>query len=150
MKKKDIFFGLAFFFIDRITKLVALSFYKEPFEINRYLSFWLTYNRGVSFSFLSSETLLFFMGISLFVLLITILLAMHTYKEWLKNKNITGELWVLIGSFSNLLDRFHYGAVIDFILFHYKEWSFAIFNIADIAIVLGVVIMGYHSVISQE
>ena len=133
-----------------MTKLGALSLYKEPFEVNSYLSFWLTYNRGVSFSFFSSDSLFFFIALSLFILLITLSLAAHTYKEWLKNNTITGELLVLIGSFSNLLDRFFYGAVIDFILFHYKEWSFAIFNIADIGIVLGVALMAYHTLSSQE
>ena len=150
MKRKLISFCAAFFFIDRMTKLGALSLYKEPFEVNSYLSFWLTYNRGVSFSFFSSDSLFFFIALSLFILLITLSLAAHTYKEWLKNNTITGELLVLIGSFSNLLDRFFYGAVIDFILFHYKEWSFAIFNIADIGIVLGVALMAYHTLSSQE
>ena len=150
MKRKLISFCAAFFFIDIMTKLGDLSLYKEPFEVNSYLSFWLTYNRGVSFSFFSSDSLFFFIALSLFILLITLLLAAHTYKEWLKNNTITGELLVLIGSFSNLLDRFFYGAVIDFILFHYKEWSFAIFNIADIGIVLGVALMAYHTLSSQE
>ncbi len=142
-------FCVAFFSIDRITKLGALLFCTEPLEVNSYLSFWLTYNRGVSFSFFSSDTPIFSRALLLGILLITVLLAAHTYKEWLKNNTITGELFVLIGSFSNLLDRFFYGAVIDFILFHYKEWSFAIFNIADVGIVLGVALMGYYSLRTQ-
>ncbi len=150
MKKVLLFTILLLFFFDRITKLWALSCCIEPFEATNYLTFLLTYNRGVSFSLFSSPDTTLFILVSLFSAFITLLLGIYTYRAWLQNKNITGELLVCVGSCSNLLDRFFYGAVIDFILVHYKTWSFAIFNIADSAIVLGVGIMAYHIFFIQE
>ncbi len=48
---------------------------------------------------------------------------------------------VIAGSVSNILDRVVYGGVVDFIHVHINGWSFAVFNIADVAIVVGVCIM---------
>jgi signal peptidase II len=45
------------------------------------------------------------------------------------------------GALSNALDRALYGAVADFFHFHWGDWSFYIFNLADTAISLGVVLL---------
>jgi signal peptidase II len=45
------------------------------------------------------------------------------------------------GALSNALDRLLYGAVADFFHFHWQDWSFYIFNVADMAITLGVVLL---------
>jgi signal peptidase II len=45
------------------------------------------------------------------------------------------------GAASNAVDRILYGAVADFFHFHWGEWSFYIFNIADMAITLGVLLL---------
>ena len=39
----------------------------------------------------------------------------------------------------NVLDRLRFGAVVDFIHFHVGGWSWYVFNVADAAIVCGVV-----------
>ncbi|MFP3520005.1 signal peptidase II, partial [Pseudomonas sp. SIMBA_077] len=41
------------------------------------------------------------------------------------------------GALGNLFDRFLYGHVIDYILFHTETWSFAVFNLADSFITVG-------------
>lgn len=46
---------------------------------------------------------------------------------------------VVSGALGNLLDRFLYGSVVDFLLIHWKtEWYYPAFNVADIAITFGV------------
>lgn len=45
------------------------------------------------------------------------------------------------GAFSNAIDRLIWGAVADFFHFHWGGWSFYIFNIADVAITLGVLLL---------
>jgi signal peptidase II len=45
------------------------------------------------------------------------------------------------GALSNALDRWLYGAVADFFHFHWEDHSFYIFNLADTAITLGVVLL---------
>jgi len=45
------------------------------------------------------------------------------------------------GALSNALDRLLYGAVADFFHFHWGSWSFYIFNLADMAITFGVILL---------
>lgn len=46
------------------------------------------------------------------------------------------------GALGNYIDRLRYGYVIDFLDFHYKEqWSYPAFNVADSAIVCGVILL---------
>jgi signal peptidase II len=46
---------------------------------------------------------------------------------------------ILAGAFGNFIDRAFLGYVIDFIHFYYNDWHFAIFNVADSCITLGVI-----------
>lgn len=45
------------------------------------------------------------------------------------------------GAAGNYIDRLRFGYVIDFLDFHYREWSYPAFNVADSAIVSGVGIL---------
>jgi signal peptidase II len=57
---------------------------------------------------------------------------------------------VLGGAIGNVIDRSLYGYVVDFLLFHYKEWSYPAFNVADSAITCGVVFILYDSLILEK
>jgi signal peptidase II len=48
---------------------------------------------------------------------------------------------VLGGAVGNMIDRISAGYVIDFLIFHYKEWYFPAFNVADIAITVGAIML---------
>src|SRR5579871_6004152 len=50
---------------------------------------------------------------------------------------------LLAGILGNLFDRFFHGYVIDFISFQYNGWQFPVFNLADAAISVGAVLMGF-------
>jgi signal peptidase II len=50
---------------------------------------------------------------------------------------------VLAGAIGNLIDRLHYGEVIDFLDFHLFSYHWPAFNIADSAITIGVILLGY-------
>jgi signal peptidase II len=57
---------------------------------------------------------------------------------------------VLGGAIGNVIDRMAYGYVVDFILFHYEEWSYPAFNIADSAITCGVALILYDGLILEK
>ena len=44
---------------------------------------------------------------------------------------------IIAGALGNLVDRLLFGYVIDYILFHTDNWSFAVFNLADSLITIG-------------
>jgi signal peptidase II len=53
------------------------------------------------------------------------------------------------GALGNALDRALHGAVADFVHLHWGTWSWYIFNVADIAIVAGVVVLLYDAVLGS-
>lgn len=130
---------------DRMTKWWALTVAcQSPVSVvGDYLSCMVTYNRGVSWSLLSNDSLFGFWIVAILVIGVIVALLMHMLRAYQQNNRIVGELLVLGGAVSNLYDRFMYDGVIDFITLRYGEWTFPIFNIADIAIVCGVLIMLY-------
>jgi len=53
------------------------------------------------------------------------------------------------GALGNALDRALYGAVVDFALLHWGEWRWYVFNIADAAIVAGVIGLLYDAFLAR-
>ena len=49
------------------------------------------------------------------------------------------------GAIGNGIDRIFRGAVVDFVLLHWQDWRWYVFNVADAAIVLGVALLLYDS-----
>lgn len=127
--------------IDRLTKWWALHNAVEPVLINSFLRFELTYNRGISFGMFHSENDIVFFIVSGLIALITLAISYYAYNQYIQNKNILGFVMVIAGSIANSIDRMLHGGVIDFICVLYKGWSFPIFNIADISIVVGAFII---------
>lgn len=127
--------------VDRISKSLIMYAGITVCKVTAWLSWCLHYNRGVSWSFLHAEDTLPFVFVSLLVAFITGIVAWQAYTHLHRGYPIYGQLMVVAGSCSNLFDRAVYGGVIDFIHIHIGDWSFAVFNIADVAIVLGVCIM---------
>ena len=127
--------------LDRVTKLYALEHFGVEQKVFQFLSFELVINRGISWGILNSSSTFTFLCVVLLTLLVTCALGIYAYRRILQGYTIVGELLVFTGSLSNILDRVLYNGVVDFILVHIQSWSWPVFNIADSAIVLGVVCM---------
>ncbi len=124
--------------VDQLTKIWAEnSLDLHHFvEITSFFNLFLTYNKGVSFSFLSSDTTYGPFLLSALSIAICIGLIVWLYKE--KNKCIQyGLAFVLGGAIGNVIDRIRIGSVVDFIDFHYQTYHWPAFNIADTAICFG-------------
>jgi signal peptidase II len=139
------------FVIDRLTKWWAVSFLcQKPLAIwGNAISCLITYNKGVSWSLLAFDGATSFWIIGFLVCGVIFLLVWHIYVQYRQEHAIYGELLVLGGALSNFYDRFLYGGVVDFILLQYGNWSFPVFNCADIAIVCGVLLMMYEATITR-
>lgn len=127
-------------FADRITKFFALRML-APIEINPFISLDFMLNRGISWGMFHESGDTVFNVVSCVVIIITAILAGIAYYRYNQGKLILGELLVLCGAISNLVDRAVYSGVIDFVVVHYNEWSFPVFNVADVYIVVGISIM---------
>ena len=126
--------------LDRFTKSWMVQS-PGPHCVNNIVSFCLSVNRGVAWSLFSSESTFVFVHVSLLIALFIGVLSVYTIIRYLNHYSVMGEVLVLAGALSNMLDRFLYSGVIDFIVFSINGWAWPTFNIADSAIVLGVLIM---------
>lgn len=57
---------------------------------------------------------------------------------------------VLGGAAGNIVDRLRFGHVVDFIHLHLGRWSFYVFNVADAAITVGVLLLLARAILSPE
>lgn len=135
---------LLIFSLDRITKIFALTYWRKEYVVNSYLYFQLMFNRGVSWGFFNYCNTVIFLLVSTIIIAVTAVLAYYAYIRLKDKFLIIGEILVISGSISNIVDRVYYGGVIDFIAFHYGSCSWPIFNIADAAIVIGVIFMFFQ------
>lgn len=100
--------------------------------LTSFLNLVYLYNYGISFGIMNNPTQNQYLWISISCIII-ILLSLSLKQEC--------DLYLALiigGAIGNVIDRILYGAVFDFIDFHWKSWHFPAFNIADSAIVLGV------------
>jgi signal peptidase II len=127
--------------VDRLTKSWVLAHLEVPRQINEYFSFHFVLNRGISWGMFYSENDGTLLLISTAVIALMIFLCSFAWRRWQEDHVILGEVLALSGALSNLIDRFMYRGVVDFIVLSYEGFTFPAFNIADACIVTGVFLM---------
>ena len=128
--------------LDLITKYIAVSQNFNVVIIPELLKFKLTYNTGASFSFLADKSWAIYMFIAITILVCLFILGFYLYHIFKKQKP---SKWLAVtlamvfsGALGNLIDRIFFSGVRDFI--YLKFLNFAIFNVADMAIVCSVIV----------
>lgn len=140
-RKDVLFFGIIFFIIDQSLKLIISKniILDSGFEIIKdVLNIHLVHNIGAAFSILSGNRLLL-IAISVITLIFFIVFLFN--QNNVKDLEVFTYSMLLGGILGNLFDRIFRGYVIDFISFKIFEYSFPIFNFADICIVLSLIIL---------
>ena len=131
---------IAIFTFDRITKnLIIKSFVDEIFYFNKFMNLDLVWNTGIGFGLLSYESSLAYNLTTVFIGLVVLTL----FYFMVVSDNLDKLIFSIIigGALGNLYDRLLYNAVPDFIDLHYNTFHWFTFNVADIFITLGVLIM---------
>lgn len=137
MNRKIVIIGIIALVIDQITKSL-MQIYDVHFNIiNGFLRLNYIQNTGAAWSILEGKQYLL-IGISI-VMLILVYNMSFSYDNN-KLNNITFGL-LFGGIIGNLIDRVFYGIVRDFIDINIFGYDFPVFNIADMAIVFGVIIL---------
>lgn len=135
-------YGIIFsivFFIDRLSKFWALyALQTDAYTISSWCSFNLVWNRGISWSLLTPTSRFYDLLLISFIGSILIGFVIYIVIHLRLKKSLFFEIIILAGGLSNFFDRFLYGAVLDFIQLHWNDWYWPTFNIADSAIVIGV------------
>jgi len=130
--------------LDQVTKFWAVANLSDgsTIAILPMLDFSLAYNTGAAFSFLANAggwQKLFFSGIAIAVSAYLIF-AIYRAKESEKQLVIAYAL-VVAGAIGNLIDRLRIDKVVDFIHVFYQSWHFPYFNVADISITIGAILL---------
>jgi signal peptidase II len=123
--------------LDRTTKSWALSSCVPGFMYNSWVGCELAFNRGISWSLFDSPHPMVFFLVSALIAAVIVCFLWSTYQQYRQRQNLYGATIILAGALSNFADRLLYGGVIDFIMIG----SWPLFNVADICICLGILIM---------
>jgi len=148
----SIFILLCIFLLDRISKILILNILEETGQvdiyINSFLNFYLVWNKGIGFGLLSSEQDLFYNVVTTLIILINFAIIYLLLKE--KGLKYYFLIVILGGSLGNLFDRVYYRAVPDFFDLNYKGYHWFIFNVADIFITIGIILLILAELISYK
>ena len=137
------FLILAIFLLDRISKIYVIDHSKKSLSNNLFLSDYLNisliWNEGIAFGLFAFDESFFYNFITILIIMVIIIV----FFMILKNKGYKKYSLILIlgGALGNLYDRIFFGAVPDFIDFHIGDFHWFVFNVADIFISIGVIIM---------
>lgn len=151
MKLKEILIIFFLILIDQIVKILCLK-YLKPIDSFKIIEdfFHLSYveNKGAAFGIFQGARYIF-----IFLTVAVLIFCFNYYKKIPKSKfemvSKISFILIISGAIGNLIDRAFRGYVID--MFHFIFWgnSFAVFNIADIFVVLGTVLFALVIIFSE-
>ncbi len=126
-----------FYIVDRVTKLIVVnnSHTLPVTVIDNFFTLTYVKNPGVAFGWFPDWRL----PPILMAVTMIVIIAYYSLKLPEEERMTRWALALLVGgAIGNLYDRIIYGFVVDFFLFHLGSFDFPVFNVADIAIDLGV------------
>lgn len=134
---------LTIFCLDRITKNFVISQSKinlsNDLFLSNYLNISLMWNEGIAFGLFAFDESFFYNFITLLIIIVIIIVFFLILKnEGYKKYSL---ILILGGALGNVYDRILFSAVPDFIDFHIGDFHWFVFNVADIFISIGVIIM---------
>lgn len=143
MKNKNFIYTISMLFLllDQLIKLIVtknMELFQEIKIIKNFFSIYYIKNKGAAFSIMGNQTIL------LILISIICLLFLKNYIKTIKtpSKLTIVSLGIIIGGIlGNLFDRLFYKEVIDYLSFNFFEYSFPVFNLADIGITVGAVLL---------
>ncbi len=144
--------ALAVLALDQASKLWLLFVFdiahRGAVKVTPFFDLVLAWNVGISFGWFQSDN-----QIAQIILMMIKAVAVIVLAIWMARSRTliaTVALGLIIGgAVGNAIDRFAYGAVVDFALFHVQiganTFNWYVFNVADVAIVAGVAGLLYDS-----
>tara|TARA_B110001452_G_scaffold169939_1_gene142178 strand:+ start:101 stop:601 length:501 start_codon:yes stop_codon:yes gene_type:complete len=131
---------LVIFLLDRVTKIYIINLAESEnivdIYITSYLNFYLIWNNGIAFGFLSFDNNIVYNLITIIITIIIFIIMVLIHRS--RDISVYFLLFILGGALGNLFDRVYYSSVPDFIDFHINDFHWFIFNVADIFVSIGV------------
>ncbi len=134
---------ISIFILDRSTKLyvIYLDQINSGSEIfsSKILNVNLIWNEGIAFGLFAFNNNFHYNILTGIIIIVSLIIFFFI----IKTKGVEKYCFVMIlgGSLGNVFDRLYYSAVPDFIDLHYQNFHWFIFNVADIFITSGVLLL---------
>ena len=130
------------YILDRASKISIIK--KQinsngSFFVNDYLNLDLVWNTGIGFGLFSQNANIYYHSITFIIFLVIVFLGYLISKATYLDKILFS--LILGGALGNFYDRLFYFAVPDFIDFHINNFHWFTFNIADIFITMGIILI---------
>lgn len=128
--------------IDQWTKSFVLKniAYNHILPVLPFLNITMRINSGAAFSFLGNAAGWQVYFLSIVSIIISVILIICLCRISRKNGLLALPLSLILGgAVGNLIDRFRFSYVIDFLDVHIRTWHFATFNFADAAVSVGAI-----------
>jgi len=146
-----LFVFLATLVLDQASKLwlffVVDIAARQPIQVTPFFNLILVWNQGISYGMFQQTTEFGRWALTLFKVVAAIGLSIWAWRAQQKWLGI-GLGLIAGGAIGNAIDRVLYGAVLDFAHLFYGGFSWYVFNIADAAIVVGVLFLLYDNLTS--
>ena len=128
--------------IDYFSKQYALLF-DQNYVLNSFITIYKMNNYGIAFSLFNELESVGQLILNIVIFLILVFIARELFTNLASsNLYLIGLSLILGGGTANFIDRYDNSAVTDFIILHYKDIYFpAVFNIADLSISIGAVLI---------
>lgn len=150
MKIKEILIVVLVLSIDLISKSIIQSnidLHRQIYIIKNFFYITYTKNTGAGWSILKGQQVL----LSLIALLVIIFIIVWLFRNKDEKKIVRFSVClILAGAIGNLIDRVMLGYVRDFIGFIIFGYDFPIFNVADMALSIGVAILFLFAFFNKE
>ena len=122
--------------------------YNQQIDLLPFLALYRTHNEGIAFSMLS------WLHDGGLIAMTVAVIGFVSYLWWTTAPERVisrlGFALIIGGALGNLIDRSLLGYVVDYILFHLPNWSFAVFNMADVYITTGAALIILDEIIQWK
>ncbi|GAA0311726.1 signal peptidase II [Sphingomonas oligophenolica] len=133
-----------------VTHGLGLNEMSEGRVVNSIFTLRFVANRGVSLGLLHADTVAMRWSLVALTAAIAAGVLVWMFREPNRQDQI-GLGLVLGGAIGNILDRVRFGYVVDFADLHFGEWRpFLVFNVADAAITIGVLILLVRALLVRD
>ena len=132
--------------LDLLIKYLVSSYLTSVNIIDNFFSLTYVLNDGAAFSLIASRTY-----ILILIALICLLFIVYELKNNLDDRVLSvGYSLVLAGLLGNFIDRLIDGYVVDYLSFRIFSFNYPVFNLADILIVLGIIIVIIKEILKER
>lgn len=141
--------GASLPFFEWLTTFGQQQFPPTLIEVTSFFNLSMVWNKGVSFGMFASAHDVMPYILSGVAIIMSVILG-----AWMRRATHLSTLiplaMIISGALANVWDRLRFGAVADFLDFHYQDMHYPSFNIADCCIVVGVLLLAFDGVILER